>query len=454
MAAPEQEPAIKDLRRFLKERLPHYMVPSSFIFLPRLPLTPSGKVDRKALPEPSQAKAEQQGTVTPPRDCIESQLVAIWEEVLKVEPVGIDESFFDLGGHSLLAIRLMSRIEETFGRKFPLSALFVGPTIEELATLLREPYLETPWSPLVTIRDQGEKRPFFCVHPAGGIVYCFHELAQQLGPDQPFYAFQAAGLDDDQEPFANLEAMAARYIQAIREVQPQGPYHIGGWSLGGLIAYEIAQQLVDAGDEVASLSLLDTRAPSANAWRDSVSPEAAEELRGLAREVAGLALHDDLPLAAGAGDLLDIAGLLSEVAAGMILGFEGDARRLVEHLKGMTPDTQRDYVLRHFGLDQVYHHETGPDRVRRLWLVLRANVLVGARYSPRPYQGTLTLFRATEWDKEGYDDITMGWDRLVQGGVTTHVVPGDHTTILRPPSVAILAEALRKMLDGAGKEAI
>ncbi len=237
-----------DLRRFLRQSLPLPLIPSTFTVLNALPMTPV-KEGRSSSPRrPGVLGHGANAAVVAPRDDVETKLVAIWEEVLDLRPVGVTDSFFELGGHSLLAIRLLARVEEVFGRRLALSALFVGPTVEDLAAQLRLPERDSAgWTPLVPIQPAGSLAPFFCVHPAGGIVYCFQELARRLGSDRPFFAFQSAGLDDDRPPVARLEEMAASYITAMREVQPEGPYHIGGWSLGGIVAFEMAERARRAG---------------------------------------------------------------------------------------------------------------------------------------------------------------------------------------------------------------
>src|SRR6185503_17654814 len=250
-----------ELRGSLKERLPEYMIPSAFFFLEEISFTPQGKYDRRALPTPHQARFEE-GHLVAPRDVLELQLSEQWEELLRV-PCGVTDDFFELGGHSLLAVRLMSRIEQLYGRKIPLAALFKAPTIESLSIILRHETDASSWSPLVPIQPHGSKTPFFCVHPVSGNVLCYRELSRRLGAEQPFYALQARGLDDEQEPQTQIEAMAADYLEAVQAVQSHGPYLLGGWSMGGLIALEMARQLQAQGEEVQLLALFDTKAPDA-----------------------------------------------------------------------------------------------------------------------------------------------------------------------------------------------
>ncbi|MCA1686280.1 MAG: alpha/beta fold hydrolase, partial [Planctomycetia bacterium] len=383
-----ETPSVSDLRGWLKARLPEYMVPSAFVVLDAMPMTPNGKVDRKALPDPEHGKAAASEPAVAPRDEVEERLARIWEDVLAVRPVGVNQSFFDLGGHSLLAIRLLGRIEEEFGRRLALAALFRGPTVEELAHVLRAEAPRAgpgPWTPLVAIRPEGEKPPFFCVHPAGGIVYCFQDLARQLGGDRPFYALQAAGLEGDEPPFEVFEEMAARYVEAVRGAQPEGPYHLGGWSLGGVIAFEMARQLVAEGEAVGTVALFDSWAPTA------LERGVAEAQKALAEEVAALGLFDDDGLA---GSTEELAFVLGQFPPEIVEEFGGDALRLIAHLRELPPDDRRAYVLKAFQLDLVYHLETGPEQVERLWNVLRANLIAGSKYEPGVYPGRVVLFRA------------------------------------------------------------
>jgi amino acid adenylation domain-containing protein len=427
-------PDAETLRRALRGTLPAPMIPATFTRLSALPMTPTGKTDRRALPAPATSASLPIASAAP-RDPIEARLANVWEEVLGIRPVGVTDSFFDLGGHSLLAIRLLARVEEAFGRRLPLPSLFLGPTVEDQANLLRVPVAAPgEWTPIVPIRTAGTEPPFFCVHPAGGIVYCFAELARALGEEQPFYALQSAGLDDDQPGFETLEAMAARYVTAIRAIQPDGPYRLGGWSLGGLVAFEMARQLVESGATVDNVSLFDVKAPTVQ------PPRVPETLKAIAREAAALGLFGNSD---GEVDPDLDALVLAEFAGGLAVEFDGDVPALLERLRALAPDERRGFLLRFFKLDAVYVLETGPERVNRLWNVLRANLRAAVRYAPKPYNGRVAIFRAAAGVARGEKDRTLGWKRLARGGVATHEVPGDHAGILKPPGVSILAERLR-----------
>nr|WP_304984929.1 non-ribosomal peptide synthetase [Corallococcus sp. CA047B] len=220
------------------------------------PLLSAEALGRKVLPEkPRSLDAGPPATVIAPRDALERELVELWEALLGRRPIGVTQPFFDLGGHSLLAAKLMARIRERLHRELPLAALFQAPTVEQLARLLRQ--APTAFSPLVPIQPHGTQRPFFCVHPVGGNVLAYAELAKQLGPDQPFHGLQSQGLDGTRPPLDTVEAMAALYVDALRAVQPRGPYRLGGWSMGGVVAYEMARQLQARGEAVELLALID-----------------------------------------------------------------------------------------------------------------------------------------------------------------------------------------------------
>ncbi|MEP6769656.1 MAG: amino acid adenylation domain-containing protein, partial [Acidobacteriota bacterium] len=226
-------------RGFLARRLPEFMVPSAFVILDALPLTPSGKIDRTALPAPDALRPDLDTLFVAPRGPVESRIAAIWGEILGIERVGVHENFFDLGGHSLLAVRLVASLEKEFGRQVALATVFRAPTVAELAGMFRERRKSARRTPsLVSIQPKGTRPPFFCVAAATGIVH-YRGLAVLLGPDQPFYGLQSQGLDGARAPYESVEEMAAHYVREIREAQPEGPYYLGGYSFGGKVAFEM-----------------------------------------------------------------------------------------------------------------------------------------------------------------------------------------------------------------------
>ena len=370
------------LRTFLAKQLPEYMVPSAFVMLDRLPLSPNGKVDRRALPKPETESIPQIPSVSP-SDPLEKQLVAIWESVLGKKPIGICDDFFEIGGHSLLAARVMHRLGQSLGRTLPLALLFEAPTIERLAAELRQEKWSQCWSSLVPIQPNGSKPRFFCVHGVGGNVLGFQQLGRLMGPDHPFYGLQAQGLDGSRPCFPSIEEMATHYIREIRALQPEGPYCVGGFSFGGLVAYEMAQQLRAEGQWVPLLALFDT-------YPGKLKPVTASIIK-----------------------LWQISSLTYAVRT-----FTRSIQRRVNML--LVP--------------------------RVLKRVFQCNMRAASQYKLRPYSGKVVLFRAGE-NLRGEDDPHGAWQEFILGGLEIEEIPGDHGGILVQPQVLKLAERLQASVD-------
>ncbi len=248
--------AIEPLRAYLKEQLPAYMVPSSFVSLDTFPLLSNGKIHRQALPAPSSVRSIDEGNFVAPTQVMHYQLLSIWEELLQVRPIGIQDNFFDLGGHSLLAVRLVARIEQMCGKRLSLAMLFAGPTIEQVTNILQGE-MPQPKKAVVMVQGGGSKQPFFFLHgdTTGGAFYCF-PMARHMGPEQPFYVLEPYQFNDMQG-LLSIEEIATTHIKALREVQPEGPYLLGGFCNGSLIAYEMFRQLHAQGQRVDLLVLVD-----------------------------------------------------------------------------------------------------------------------------------------------------------------------------------------------------
>ncbi|NNB89170.1 non-ribosomal peptide synthase/polyketide synthase, partial [Corallococcus exiguus] len=403
------------LRGHLQRSLPEYMVPAAYVALPVLPLTPNGKVDRKALPVPVDGPVSPE-THVGPRNEVEARIAALWAEALGVSTVDVRTSFFELGGHSLLAVRLMAAVHRETGRKLPLSALFQAASVERFAVLLGEAEPK-PFTPLVpfTKEGTGSAPPFFFVHPVGGNVLAYAELARRLGPDQPFYGIQARGLDGTDQPLDTVEALAASYVRVVRGVQPHGPYHLGGWSLGGVIAYEMAHQLREAGEAVELVAMIDSYIP------ETVSDSEPDLDRTLAvgmfaQDLMGVSLADlDV-------DTAELATLEPEAALAKVL--ESAAR------SGALPP----------GVDAT-----------ALFQVFEANLEAARRYHPPAMEQRVVRFQAEELvDETGTGD--GGWAALVGDRLESHRLPGTHYTLLRDPVVQSVAELLMKALRDAGKK--
>ncbi|MEU6213652.1 thioesterase domain-containing protein, partial [Streptomyces sp. NPDC047023] len=255
VTATDPGPTTAGLRRWLEERLPAHMVPSGFVVLDALPLTSHGKLDRRALPVPQAPARNPRGRA--PRSPQEGVLAGLFAEVLGVPSVTVDDNFFELGGHSLLATRLISRIRTTLHTELPLATLFQHPTVAALT-----PHLDTTTTGhatgiLLPLRREGTLPPLFCIHPGAGPSWCYAPLLPYVDPDRPVYGIQTPALTDPDFAPESVEELAHRYLLHLRRVQPDGPYHLLGWSFGGLVAHAIATALRAAGEEVAFLSVVD-----------------------------------------------------------------------------------------------------------------------------------------------------------------------------------------------------
>ncbi|MFH8596416.1 amino acid adenylation domain-containing protein [Streptomyces rimosus] len=278
-----QAPDPAALRDHAAAELPAHMVPSAVVLLDRLPLTNNGKLDRKALPVPDRPAA----TGRPPRTPREEQLCSVFAEVLGLDRVGVEDNFFDLGGHSLLAVRLADRVKAVLGTEVSIGTVFQSPTVAALDAALDAVRQDDPLDVLLPLRPvgrsaEGGRAPVHCVHPAGGLSWCYAGLIRHLPPDVPIYGLQAQGVGDataDEPLPATLEELAAHYAARVREVQPEGPYRLLGWSTGGIIAHAMATHLQDEGHEVELLAILD--AYPAEGFRDLPVPDEAEALESL-----------------------------------------------------------------------------------------------------------------------------------------------------------------------------
>jgi thioesterase domain-containing protein/acyl carrier protein len=402
-------PTAGALRGFLKEKLPDYMIPAAFVRLDTLPLMPNGKVDRGALPAPQRTRSEPGRAFVAPRNALELQLSNLWEEVLGIRPIGVTDNFFELGGHSLAAVRLFALMEKKLGKKVPLATVFQGATVEHLANILHQHANAAPHSSLVAIQPGGNRRPLFLIHPAGGQVFSYVHLAHYLGSDQPCYGLQARGLEEGQEPHSRIEDMAAYYIEALRTVQPEGPYLLGGWSMGGVVALEMAQQFHVQGQRVALLAFLDSRVPTADA-------ELADE---------------DFE-----------AQLLFDVVR--YFGLSLDPR---EFLTRFPKDELLSRVLEQAKSAGLVPPEIQASQAQPFLELCNADFRATRNYRVHRYPGRITLFKASQELSGTSSDPALGWDEWAAGGVDVQIVPGNHATMVYKPNVEVLAEKLRASLD-------
>lgn len=363
----------------------------------------------------------------PPATDLEARLRDIWEEVLGLEGIGVNDDFFDLGGQSILAARLMQRLKQAFGVEFGIAVLFEARTIARLAALVQEALASAGaadraapdgtrhghgfgWSTLVPIKPTGSRPPLFCVHGVLGTVVGFHALASHLDPDQPFYGLQAEGLNGRQRPHTTIPEMARHYLEAIRQVQPHGPYFLGGYSGGGAVAFEMAHQLRAMGEQVALLALIDAYCPSAIR---------SHELRW----------HVD-------------RGLVSKVARAVRNVTAGGPTLLLHGVgnSGKVRRTSRDPVSA----------ENGAVPPMDVMTDISPYFLMGwDRYHPAPIAVPLSLFRAATRIEVKRLPPDLGWGPYAAAGIETYPVPGDHFTVVYEPHARLLARALGKAIQRA-----
>ncbi|HWD93513.1 MAG TPA: amino acid adenylation domain-containing protein [Verrucomicrobiae bacterium] len=416
-------PPFDELLRFLKERLPDHMVPAAFVPLDALPLTPNGKVDRNALPDPGKNRPLVEGLATP-RDAVELKLTEIWQNVLDVYPIGIEDKFFDLGGHSLLAVKLIAQIEKVFGRRLRVATVFQAPTIEQLAAVIREEIQEgsaLAGTSLVEIQSQGTRPPLFLVHGAGGgMFWGYVNLSRHLGTDQPVYGLKSRGLDGREE-LGSIEEMAAQYVADIRALQPHGPYHLGGYCFGGNVALEMARQFQAQGEEVALLALLNCSPPNSEYERISWTPA-------------------------------------------WFARFGRNLLYWANYFRHWTPAQRREFFrwkkeIVHHRITGLFRRGTGaplkvdagnlvdlssfPADQRKLW---RTHIGALLDYHPQPYAGRVHLFRSPGHPMLCSFAADYGWGVLAKG-VDISIVPGVHEKILEEPCVRAVAKGLKASLD-------
>lgn len=397
------------IRQFLQEKLAEYMIPAYFLRLDSLPITSNGKIDRKALPRPQENDFERSSDFVAPRDTLELELLQLWKEILPINSISVTDNFFELGGNSISAVRLVTQIQNRFGEALPLSLLFQQGTIEKLAQQLRQQQPSRPWSSLVEIKPGSKNLPFFCIHPVGGNVFCYTELAQHLGSNQPFYGLQSVGLNPEQKPLTSIEEMASCYLDEIRKIQYEGPYLLGGWSFGSIVAFEMAQQLLSQGQQVASLVAIDCKIPDPDLVLD---------------------------------DALLAAWFIQDLKAN--LNSDLDLLRL--KLDSMDSNAQLNYILRQAKKLNLVPTDAGSPQIKNLFHVFTENMRAMYRYRPKAYFERFVLFRAREQYRYQDTSQDLGWNQFIPNGAKVHTIPGNHYTILQNPHVSILAEHLKSYL--------
>ena len=421
-----------ELRSFLAERLPNYMIPSAYVKLDSLPITPSGKIDRRALPVPDFSRSELGESFVAPRNDLEAKLASIWQEVLKLDPIGVKDNFFDLGGHSLLAVSLLTQVEKTFQKNIPLATFLSAPTIEGLADAISQEGSSTTDSLLFEIRANGSKPPLFLINAMGTGMLAYKLLAKYLDPELPVYGIRAVGMDDNRVPHNRIDQMAEAYIKEILAVQPKGPYFIAGVCTGGTVAFEMASILSSRGLEVAFLGLIDSTArpilsnDSEDISTGETSPTFFERyikhnfvLRGL-NNLFGVLKDPKLKLNDKLSFTKDMVEQLYQKIANKIesITYRGNEQNL-------------------------------PYRVRRA-RVFDAGEEALHHYTPRTYRGSkVILIRASDNPEHIHHNYQLGWDEFITEELEVYEIPADQTTLLFEPHIRTLAAKLNSCLAKA-----
>lgn len=387
------------IRKAIQKDLPEYMLPSVFVELEELPLTNNGKLDKKALPMPSY----QTKSTKLPRTPNEELMCQLFKKVLNINKLAIDDHFFELGGHSLLAVQLMSRIKEVFGKKLTIGHLFEAPTVEKLCQRLEHEQEHSSLNNLLPLREGiAQNPPLFCIHPAGGLSWCYAGFMQYLDVQQPLYGIQASGIAKEEKLPSTLSEMAAEYIQKIKSIQPTGPYNLLGWSLGGNVVHEMAVQLESAGEDVGLLAILDAY-PHHKERKDQPSNISEESL------VALLALGGyDPELVEGELTLRNVIHLLKK---------DGSA------LASLSDDT-----------------------LKRLMKTYQNSIALLKQHHPRSTSCDMHLFQSTivpEW----FEAIDIkDWQPYV-GQISVYPVQCRHKDMCQPEPLKVIGKELQHLLE-------
>ena len=402
---------IQDWKQAIRRQLPDYMVPENFIILTELPLTPSRKIDRKALPKFILNGIESQIDYVEPRNEMERLVAAIWKEVVGLDKINIYDNFFEIGGHSLSAIQIMNRLEKETGKRLPPAALFKHSSIEKLAKLLPVTSEIESWNSLVLLKAGGNKIPLYIVHGVNSHVLQFHKLAINLDPNQPVYGLQARGINGLDEPLNSIEAMASYYIAEIINKNPDGPFAIAGLSFGGIVAYEMNKQLINMGKQVKFLGLFDTYAFQSN-YYDSKLNKLISYLR---YRVNNLSFYLTL--------------------------FAKDPQGVIEYK--MIPIKRKiNKIFKDKNSNKIGHETTNNSSKMQT-----SYAIASREYRLTPQQVTIELFRAKRRRYYVKDTKFLGWKPFALNGINVNEIPGEHGTLFNDQNVKEFARILQKSLD-------
>ncbi len=421
---PEMQLKEEELRYHLSERLPTAMIPSRYVFLDEMPLTPNGKIDRKALPVPLSGSSESENA-TQPRNAIEAKLVQIWKKLLRVKTVGVHDDFFQLGGHSLLAVQMFNQIQEEFGVLLPLTSLFHQPNIEHLANLIYQHLGSIPWPSLVEIQPSGSRPPLFCAHGIPGDVLWYGSLVPYMDTDQPIWGLESLGLDGIKQPLNTIEDMAAFYIKEMKSIQSEGPYYICGYSFGGSVAFEIARQLLVDGNKIGLLAIIDHASPKSDYYNYHIS---FAFLKNFAQ---------NLPYRIG--DILRLRP--DEFAARIRRNFSVIQKTITGAYKNM------DY--NEINVEDLLDGSSKlPAHIQEL---IKINFKAIREYEPKHFDSVLTLLSARGGPLFVSPDPKMGWEKFTKE-VAVRIIPGSHLALFKEPNIRGLASQLQQCLDATQEE--
>ncbi|RCW92497.1 non-ribosomal peptide synthetase [Winogradskyella arenosi] len=402
---------IKKWKQQLAEELPTPMIPYEYRLIAKFPTTLNGKIDRKALLQTS-TKTVSNSEVKTAQTAIEKLVSSIWSEVLNKTDINITSDFFELGGHSILAIKVVTRLEKETGKKLPLSALMLYPTIEKLAAFIDKDDKKQSWNSLVPLKTEGNKTPLYIIHGAHFGIYVFNELAKLLDDDQPVYALQPKGLDGKIEPLDAIEDMAAHYISEMEVNNPNGPYAIAGFSMGGIIAFEMAKQLKAKGREVSMLASFDSYVFPSYFYKDSKKKRVASFLYGWAQKA------------------YVFLNMFSSVK-----NFKRRMRLLKLSLEGI-------YLRLKLGHEKQFELQHN-----RTLKMDRMHSLACMKYVMEPQDISVDLFKAEDNVFFAHDFKYLGWRKFAQQGVQRHMIPGNHLDMFDTPNVEVYAKRLQEVLD-------
>ncbi|MVM34747.1 amino acid adenylation domain-containing protein [Spirosoma sp. HMF4905] len=401
-------------RTKLQDVLPVYMVPTDFVSLPQLPITPNGKIDRNALPKPASMLVAQ-GAEAEPVTETEKLITAIWKDALGLEKISIDADFFELGGHSMIAVQVMVQLEKETGKRLPLSNLLTYPTIRKLAEVVQTGDKPTKWKSLISIQPAGNKIPIYIVHGIGLNLLNFSGILSHLDPQQPIYGFQARGLDGIDEPLDNIEDIAAFYLSEMLEQNPTGPYAIAGYSFGGYVALEMARQLKAMGKEMKLLAMFDTNAQESDTNRSMLGWLQRKILRQFPK---------------------------------FMWFTRSFLRQPISTLRYQQVyfEQKADALLKKVGLREKPQPKEGLDLFEQ---IMEKHERAFEKYTMKTYDGIVDLFKAQVRIYFVDDNKYLGWKKYALKGVRVHSVPGDHEQMLLPPNDKEFAQALQRALDNS-----